>query len=84
MPPPPPPSASSPALPSPFCPPSNLPPLKRCGSRLKAFLLLSDVTRDARPTEIAAGSHNTQYYSHHAKVRGSGQTSGESARALAG
>ena len=38
----------------------------RCGNRLKAFLYLNDVlSDDSRPTEIAVGSHNTHWYSHH-------------------
>ena len=38
----------------------------RCGNRVKAFLYLHDVADDgSRPTEIARGTHNTLYYSHH-------------------
>ena len=36
----------------------------RCGRRLKMFIYLSNVTSRSHPTTIAAGTHNTMYYSH--------------------
>jgi hypothetical protein len=36
----------------------------RCGRRIKAFVYLSDVTSESHPTLIAAGTHETLYYTH--------------------
>ena len=36
----------------------------RCGTRVKAFFFLHDVTRESRPTAAARGSHRTLYYDH--------------------
>lgn len=36
----------------------------RCGRRLKVFLYVDDVSASRHPTQIAAGSHTTRYYTH--------------------
>jgi hypothetical protein len=40
----------------------------RCGARLKAYVLLSDVDVDTHPMQIAKGSHRTLFFRYHRAV----------------